>query len=814
MVLEAVSHSGRHQRYIPKWCILDFFNCSNLKTDIQNRVSVDIATNFIYALHDIKGDNRNGNGIPFSEIVRLAMAYFFSEIFTGKFTDHIYTLEMVKGFLDADNLTDYTAIHEIDVTFYKLNNAPYYRHCWLIIQSAWYFNSEHFGHHQHIDFVNHFITTGDKLPIDSYNFDRVYLEKKYNDIENAKIKQIPINGFSLVSQWYFGILFLVCKELDLPTTHFKIKIKDNREYNPLTKMSRQLRPLAPFKIIECDIKSAFPTFLDALTGAKLKDNVYNNLMKSQSISRSEAKIMFNKICNSSEYKSKYFTAKFFISGGYSQEHITMLLYYTHNDHLKFYQFMTRREENAINTFVKQNNLERGARLHDALLFLDTKLKAESYNLQVNQNCDFGFKVLKRPVCKESFKLSNKRLPYAYMNSIPKGLNLIARHDYSKPKMLGAACGFRFYDAKYKYISASFNTNDFYLDDASFDTNCKVMFSTLQYLNKQTTNPRHIYLILKHIRECTNIVFNLRAMYYKVKRYQYDPSHILTKARDYELIEELKFKVKSDFVKSLNTARGIVNYNHNLKELCFLLEERISNDDYGFLNELSVKGHKRNNLLVFVIVRKFNSLCNGIERSPRKTVKSEALYNTAIKSLPLNPITSINRTSNATLARQNKKKERELEVRNRFINNRPIAHQLLIILGEIVGEKTDVNIIENIKLQNQLKLELINTIDKCIYLDCEAAIKEFDKRFIMVKRVVPLLPNSDSIYNTDMKNSVFNQITIEEASSRKEPFFPEFLKFHNQNEIKEHNGISKQSSETYKFPEIDFDRYCAKTVING
>jgi hypothetical protein len=810
--MAVASHNTGPNKYTPEWCKLDFFNSSNLKTDIQNRVSGHTATNFINALHDIKGDNRNGNGIPFAEIVRSAMAYFYSEIYTGKFTDHIYTLEMVKGFLDADNLTDYTAIHEIDVTFYKLKKAPYFRQCWLIIQSAWYFNSEHFGHHQHIDFVNHYIKTGDKLPIDSYNFDRDYLEKKYYDIDQAKSEQIPINGYTLVSQWYYGILFMVCKELDLPTTHFKIKIKDNREYNPLTMMSRQLRPLTPFKIIECDIKSAFPTFLDALTGAKVKDYVYNNLMKSESISRSEAKIMFNKICNSREYKSKYFTAKFFISCGYSQEHITMLLYYTHNDHLKFYQFMTRREENAINTFVKQNSLQRGARLHDALLFLDKKLKADSYNLKVNQNCDFGFKELNRPVYKESFKLSDKRLPYAYMNSIPKGLNLIARHDYSKPNIIGDAGGFRFYDAKYEYISAAFNTNDFYIDGAIFNTNCKVMFSTLQYLNKQTTNHRHIYLILKHIRESSNIVFNFRAMYFKVKQHQYDASHILIKSRDYELIEELKFKVKSDYVKALNTSRGIVNYNHNLKELLFLIEERISNDDYGFLNELSVKGHKRNNLLVYVIVRKFNSLCNGIERSPRKTVKREALYNTAIKSLPLKSITSTKRTSKATLARQNKKQERELTARNGFISNRPIAQQLLLIMEQIVDQKTDLKITEDIEIQNQLKLELLNTIDKCIYLDCEVAIKEFDKRLIMVKRVVPFLSNSDSIYNTDMKNSVFNQITIEEASSRGEPFFLEYFKFHNDNEINEHITVPKQSSETYKFPEIDFDSYCPKTVI--
>jgi hypothetical protein len=88
----------------------------------------------------------------------------------------------------------------------------------------------------------------------------------------------------LVSDWYYGILFLVCKELDLSTTHFNVFVKDNGSTIHY-RTSRQLRHLAPFKIIECDIKSAFLLFLDSLTGAKLKDHVYNNLMKSNSISR-------------------------------------------------------------------------------------------------------------------------------------------------------------------------------------------------------------------------------------------------------------------------------------------------------------------------------------------------------------------------------------------------------------------------------------------------------------------------------------------------------------------------------------------------
>ena len=68
--------------------------------------------------------------LSFSEITRLALEYFYSEIFTDKIKDNYYTLEMVKGFLDANNLTTYTAIHEINVPFYALKDAPLFKHCW------------------------------------------------------------------------------------------------------------------------------------------------------------------------------------------------------------------------------------------------------------------------------------------------------------------------------------------------------------------------------------------------------------------------------------------------------------------------------------------------------------------------------------------------------------------------------------------------------------------------------------------------------------------------------------------------------------
>ncbi len=788
--------------YIAKWIELDFFNYSNLKTDIQNRISVNIETEFIKALNDIRGDNKNGYGVSFSDITRLALAYFYSEIFTDKIKDSYYTVEMVKGFFDANNLTTYTAIHEIDVPFYKLNDAPLFKHCWLIIQSAWFFNSQYFGHHQHIDYLNHYITTGQKLPIDNYNFDRNYLDKKYNDIDTATTENIPINGFTLVNQWYYYILFMVCKELKLPTTHFNILIKDNREYNPLTKTSRQLRPLTPFKIIECDIKSAFPTFLDALTGAKQKDHVYNDLMKSKNISRSEAKKMYNTICNSREYKTKDFTADFFLSCGYASKHITMLLYFTHNDHLKFFQFMTRREDKAIKTFVAQNNLERGARLHDALYFIDTKTKAECYNLKVIPNCDFGYKELNRPAIKESFSLSNKRLPYAYIGSIPQGLNLTSKYEAIKPKVKGTANGFKFYNSKYEYISAGFNTNNFKANSDTFNYNCTVMFSTLEYLNKQPTNPMHVYLILKHIREFSNNVFNVRAMFFKVMKYQYNASLITTKTRDFDLIENLNFQYRIDFLNALNEARGKMTIKNNYFELYDLLQERITNNDYGFLNEAIITGRKINNLLTYAIIKKFNILCSGLHRQGRKRVKSYSLYNSSIKSVTFKCISLKPQQQNAFLKKRVSSYENELKALNRLVNNRATAQQLFLILCEVAGRDSDLQINKEVDIQNQLKAELMNMINKTDNNDIKAGAKQFDKAY--KTHSIKVVTDIENVFDTDLKNSVFNHVSIEDAYYKGDIFLKEYHKYHNIVDEINSGLIVRKTKKICKYPEINFD----------
>ena len=789
---------------IPDWIRLDFYNNSNLKYDIQNRVSPNIETVFKNALNDMKGDNKNNYGYSFSEITRLALAYFYSEIFNDKIQNSYYTVEMVKGFLDADNLTNYTAIHEIDIIFYKLKEAPLYNHCWLVIQCAWFFNSKYFGRHQYIDYINHYVNTGQKLPIEQYNFDRNYLEKKYSDLDKAKVK-IPVNTNTLICQWYYYILFLICKELNLSVTHFTVSEIDSREYNPLTKTPRQLRPLAPFKIIECDIKSAFPTFLDIEVGADLKDHVYNNLMLSKGISRGEAKILFNKVCNSGKYNSIEYTKQFFIDCGYTEHQSENLLYYTHNEKYKFISLMCEQEQNAIKLFILENNIQRCGRLHDSVLYIDNKVKPPI--LTVEPNCDFGYKELNKPVIKESFSLSNKRVSYGYVSSIPKGFDLITKHDFIKPKCKGEYQSFKIYTHKFQYITASFNLNNYHSfteeivevvqdglifneytktvfsenPNQIFISLCEEMIDTLFYLNKRKIKPLELELILKHIRSSCFYVFNVRATYLRLIRYNCKRFDFVNlRSRNFDFIDNPNFKTKQDFTKAYNEAIKNINSNNNYKDLVDLIGERIEYKDFAFLSENKVVGHRRNNEIVYAFVRKFNLLCTGSYYAPRKSKVCKPFNNDTVKRLQTFEIPT------STLEQ---------------------VQQLYLMLCKLSGAVTEFELIENIDIQNQLKYELIQLSHKKIKIvGIDAGVNCFD--FLYPSKLVTEIKfNADfeNSFDTDLTQSVFNTVTPEEAHYRGEVFFKEYLKFYKLNQVKETIPTSKETPKQ-NLPEFDFDKY--------
>jgi hypothetical protein len=801
--METVFKLIQPKKYISENIKLDFFNDSNLKTCIQQRISPNTEDEFVKHLNNIRGDKQTGTS--FSEVTLWALAYFYSEIFKDQIKDNFYTLNHVKGFLDGDNLTSYTAIDELDVEFHKLKNSPYFKHCWLIIQIAWFFNSGKFGGHQYIDYINHFTTTGKKLPIELYKYDKDHLEKKYTKLSNTTDSMTSSNGYSIVYKWYYYILFLICKELQLPTDNFIISYNDNREYNPLTKSPKQLRGIAPFKIIECDIKNAFPTFIDYEIGSNLRDKVYNNLVVSRRTTRVESKILFSKFCNSGQYNSQEKTIAFFKECGYTDEQSIQLVKFTHDPVKKFFSFMTRHENIAIGTFVQRNNLHRGGRLHDSIIFIDDKTKP--CILTINNNCEFGYKELNRPFIKETFGYGTKRLQSAYVSSIPRDLVLITRFEGSKSEIKGIKKPFRFYTNHFEYIKASFNLNDYHnshLDDTRsyFYSQLDKMFSTLLYLNKRHLKASELYLILIHIRVNSNYIFNVRALHNRLRKQGWNKTDVVIEVKDYDQIEMKHFTKRIDYIKELNRARKIVNTDYNYSNLFSLIQEHISNEDYSYL-ELDVIGKRKNNGLSFAILRKYNLLVTGRQRKQRKGVKKDPLYNSTIKSVLIKSMSLPKQQQNSFAIRSIVQYERELRAYNRFVNNREITKQLLLVVGELVDRKTDCIIERDEAIINKLKTELYETSIKIRCISEEVGAKLFDDMFLKNENleIVPNIPE-DCDFETDMEKSIFNQVEIEDAYSMGDSFFTEYLKFH-----KLVNSDIDYSpclpTKTYHLPEIEF-----------
>ncbi len=793
--------------FISHYIKLEFFNASNLKSDIQNRISIESENNFQEALNNLQGDNKETKGVNLSELSLLAMAYFYERIFPQDtvIEDSFYTLNAIKGFFDACNHTQYTAIYELDTTYYKLRKTALFKTCYLVIQCAWFFNSEYFGRHQYLEYASHYIKTGKQLPIELYKYDKGDLLRKYAKIDENRNTEFHPTGepaFKFVEQWYFYILYSVCKELEVPTKHFKATTKDFREYNPLTKCPRILRAETPFKVIECDIKSAFPSFLDLQTGSRIKEEVYSNLMKQKNITRSQAKVLYNSYLNSGKYKTPEEIQSFLKECGYSSLQAKEVTQYT-NGKVKFITHMSELEELAIQDFVKNNDLKNAVRLHDSVLFIDTgrqhfDLKAE------NGIIEFGFSVLKNPVITNSFSYSNKSLRFAHISSLPPATNenyknFVKKRDYPKPPIKGEANGFKFYTKKYEYISASFDLNQKYSFE-EFHYNCKVMVSTINYLNEKPITKIQLLLILFHIRENSNIIFNVRYLFKELLKSRNDKTDILIQQRDFEVVESFTFKKKIDFLNALNTARGEVNKKLRLAKLLKLVEKRFSRHDFSFI-EYKMKGKAKTNELTKAIVLRINKLCTGNVRKPKaQTVKTNPLYKEGI-SYPFEPTKFTNTTR--IVQRKIQVYERELLTINRLINNREIALQYLLILAELTGIEPKNSTQPNTTIIQTEKALLIQQITGKQYKTTKQAERAFNKEYLpkRKKEIQNQVPKAKD-FDTSLEHSAFS-IEPQEAYERGEQFFYEYIKFNEKN-VKQLDTSSIQEQK-FEFPQINFDR---------
>ncbi len=305
---------------------------------------------------------------------------------------------------------------------------------------------------------------------------------------------------------------------------------------------------------------------------------------------------------------------------------------------------------------------------------------------------------------ETFKIGTKILG-SYVPSLPQGF-LIQRFNCKKPIVKGIENGFKFYIEKYKYISAIFNLNyDFEEEDPKtcFYRQCEVMVSTLCYLIKRDLKPSEVQTIVNHIFSKGNYIFNVDALNSHLISYQPNNRDVVVKETNKDIIEFKNYDTTAQYRNALNVALKEVNIRYNFKNIFDLLQERISNNDYAFMDKEFLAGHRDNNKLSHLIIFKFNLLVTGRKRKERYGLKKYPIiniYSLFIKSLSLKP-----QQQNAFIQKGIIKYERELKELNRLINNRPKAQQLVFILGDKLGAEPEIDIVRSLELISELKAEL-------------------------------------------------------------------------------------------------------------
>lgn len=203
---------------------------------------------------------------------------------------------------------------------------------------------------------------------------------------------IRMNTYSIrkqVERHKFYILSLLSISCSGHIFGFKTTRSDNRVFNPATKTTRQLRGYTPYQMLQCDIKSAFATFLDEIVGSNIAQDVYENIMKKKKVDRSQAKTLYNSMLN--DYRRNTIKARaFFRICGYTNEQIKQILNITSKEKGGFYREMTKKEEQVIKDFKDLNRLDENAiRLHDAI-FLPNLPKYQNLNSKIG-DCKFEIK---------------------------------------------------------------------------------------------------------------------------------------------------------------------------------------------------------------------------------------------------------------------------------------------------------------------------------------------------------------------------------------------------------------------------------------
>jgi hypothetical protein len=612
---------------------LPFLNVNeNFKYSIQDNQKDSIVLDFNHSLQNLKGNGLNSKtAFTFDKVTLYAAAYFFECIFgedlengfkQHKTNDWDYTITAIKGYFDACNLTDITPTTTIVSEHKTLVKTPLFEACYLIIQTAFHYGTS-FGSHQLLEYLDHYIREGEKLPIENYKYDVSYLDKKYNDIDldkKGKSKEFYQTTKSYLKHWYYSSQELIIDYLGLRNDNFKKqKEGEYRIYNSLAQCPRTLRTVQPFLLVGFDISAAYPSFIDEIVGSNLGRSIYDNLAAKQGITRSEAKTIFNKALNSKEYRKTMHKKEIYfamlLDCGYTSGQALKILYaITDNKDFTFFYFGSKIEQEYINRIKKENHIFNVTRLHDAIVMIkDNSINYLKLKTNFGPNVSFSFEEINQPNENQDFKNSNKKLNFNRIQFTPnkfylshycvpgplpkvKGvfndvIDVTINEGFSKEQTFKQRMDVTFYEGNYNYISCNFDYFDKKEKNPLVTNYYELLtlflngFNTLLYLNYDyNLKLQDVRIIVNRYRALTNLCFDVETMVNDVYSYaskrDFKPE---IKKRNYTL--NSKFKIIDDFcfMVALSIAKGKISFNYNYFNILERTEGNINNNDFVFID---------------------------------------------------------------------------------------------------------------------------------------------------------------------------------------------------------------------------------------
>lgn len=214
-----------------------------------------------------------------------------------------------------------------------------------------------------IKYLNVYNEGGIKLKEKYFKYDLETLKKYYEKAAEKKKDGDLYNPFNIKAYRnyvFYMVLKLQGEYVDSDDELFKVTSKDNREYNPATKIPSILRGFLPIDIKEYDIKRAFPTFIDMELGTNHRHTIYEILNKkifAQLLNANSSKPNDNYYYNCIENLEKVY-------GGRAYYVLTKERFLEKG---KAFRDFTKYEKNFIEQFIKENNVFNYVRIHDALI---------------------------------------------------------------------------------------------------------------------------------------------------------------------------------------------------------------------------------------------------------------------------------------------------------------------------------------------------------------------------------------------------------------------------------------------------------------